>query len=344
MRVYPVLLVFALALAACGGGGADPDSFGGGSGDGGGNQSSSGDTGGDDSTGGSEEPNPGNPDSFRLAPAGWENSCTVLSNDEVADATGFTVLEAREANGCNWVIESVDENVLGEPTIGWMPMTPRQVQIQRESAPLASSDIVVEPIEDLGVEAFWQGTTVNDLGEMWVRTDQIGYRVVNQFASFDYEGDTQEILQSLAAALAAALEDIDVLAASGDAASALIPADSIALPEGIPTVDGLIPELAAVPVPDGAVFGTGAVYPDRAGQDIYLDTSVGDTARFYLEALPAAGFEISSNGTVQSEDQVLEFASMTISFLDPDGNNGDLIIREGAFAPTQMGVQIFGVG
>lgn len=339
-----MLLGLALALAACGGGEADPDSFGGGGGDSAGNQSSGGDNAGDDSSGASEEANPGNPDAFRLAPAGWENSCTVLSNDEVADATGFTVLEAREANGCNWVIETVDENVLGEPTIGWMPMTPRQVQIQRETAPLVSSDIVVEPIDGLGVEAFWQGTTVNDLGEVWVRTDQIGYRVVNQFASFDYEDDTQVIMQSLAAAIDAALQDIDVLAASGDAASALIPPDRVALPEGIPTVDGLIPELAAIPVPDGAVFGTGGVYPDRASQDIYLDTSVGDTARFYLEALPAAGFEITSSGTVQSEDEVLEFASMSISFLDPNGNNGDLNIREGAFAPTQMGVQIFGVG
>lgn len=339
-----MLLVLALLLTACGGGGADPDGFGGGSGDGEGNQSSNGDSGSADSAGGSEEANPGNPDSFRLAPAGWENSCTLLSNDEVAEATGFTVLEAREANGCNWVIESVDENVLGEPTIGWMPMTSRQVQVQREVAPLVSSDVVVEPIDDFGVEAFWQGTTVNDLGEVWVRTDQIGYRVVNQFASFEYEGDTREIQENLAAAIAAALEDIDVLAASGDAASALIPPDRVALPEGIPTEDGLIPELAAIPLPDGAVFGSSGISSDRASQDVYLDMSVGDTARFYLEALPAAGFEITSSGTVQSEDQVLEFASMTISFLDPAGNNGDLIIREGAFAPTQMGVQIFGVG
>jgi hypothetical protein len=103
----------------------------------------------------------------------------------------------------------------------------------------------------------------------------------------------------------------------------------------------LIDELPLVPLPDGAVSGFGDEYPDRASQDVYLDLSVGDVARFFLQALPSASFEITSGGTLQSEENVLEFAAQSISFIDPDGRRGEIGIREGAFAPTQLNIQIF---
>src|SRR5690606_25634716 len=170
----------------------------------------------------------------------------------------------------------------------------------------------------------------------------MGFRVLNQFAGPAYTGDPRAPLEALAAELVAALEGMDVVAASGDAATALIPAERVDLPEGIHTLDSLIDELAAVPLPDEAVLGFGDVYPDRASQDAYLDLGVGDAARFFLEALPAAGFEITSGGTIETADDILEYAAQSISFLDPDGRRGDIGIREGAFAPTQLNIQIFG--
>lgn len=148
-------------------------------------------------------------------------------------------------------------------------------------------------------------------------------------------------MEALAAALADSLEGRDVVAASGDAGQGLIPPDRVDLPEGIATMDGLIDELSTVPLPDGAVVGSGNVYPDRASQGIYLDLGVGDTARFYLEALPAAGLEIVFGGTIETEDQVLEYAAQSIAFTDLEGRRGNIQIGESAFAPTNVGIQIF---
>lgn len=280
---------------------------------------------------------------FRLGIAGWENSCTVLSNDEVADATGFTVLEAREAAGCNWIIETVDEGIVAgaESSIGWTPVRSRDFDIQQETAPLMSSDTVLEPLTGLGKQAFWLGNTVNSLGAVWVQTEQIGFGVINQFASGGYQGDSRRPLEALAAALVDSLAGMDVIAASGESGQALIPPAEVDLPDGIPTMDGVLEELDAVPLPDGAVLGSGDVYPDRASQEIYLDLSVGDTARFYVDALPAAGFEIVFGGTIETEDQVLEYAAQSIAFTDLEGRRGNIQIGESAFAPTNVGIQIF---
>lgn len=295
----------------------------------------------DAGSGGDAPVDEGDPGAFRLASGAWENACTVLTTDQVEAATGFTVLEAREAQGCNWVIESVDPDVVGEPIIGWQPMRARNVDIQFESAGQMGSSIVLEPIEGLGTMAFWQGSGVGDLGEVWAQGNQIGFRVINQFAGPNYTGDARAPLEELAAALVEALDAMDVIAASGDAGQALIPPTSIEIPEGIQTMDGLIDELSAVPMPEGTVFGSGGVYPDRASQDAYSDLSVGDATRFFLEALPAAGFEIDSSSMVQSEEDVMEYAAQSISFTDPDGNRGDIGIREGGFSPSQFNIQIF---
>jgi hypothetical protein len=60
---------------------------------------------------------------------------------------------------------------------------------------------------------------------------------------------------------------------------------SRSLPEGITTLHRLIDELPLVPLSDGAVFGFGDECSDRASQDVYLDLSVGDAARLFLQAL-----------------------------------------------------------
>ncbi|HSJ29167.1 MAG TPA: hypothetical protein VLB67_13245 [Acidimicrobiia bacterium] len=293
------------------------------------------------SGGGSETRDEGDPTAFRLARAGWENSCAVIDADQVAAATGFTVVDARESSGCNWMIEPVDPAVIGDPIVGWQPMRARDVPVQWEASGQAGSSVVLEQIEGLGTMAFWRGNDVNALGEVWVETDQIGFRVTNQFAGPNYTGDPRAPLEALAAELVAALATLDVIAASGDAASALIPAERVDLPDGIVTLDDLIDELSAVPLPDGTVIGFGDVYPDRASQDAYTDLPVGDAVRFFLEALPAAGFEITSGGTAQTAEDVLEYVSQSVSFIDPDGNRGDIGIREGAFAPSQLNIQIF---
>lgn len=323
-----ISLVVVASLAGCGGDGGERTGVDGGDGAGqGAATNDEGDTGG----------------AFRLGVAGWENACTVVSVDEVAAATGLTVLEAREAGGCDWIIEAVDENIVAgiESSIGWLPMRARDFDIQREVAPRVSSDITVEPVDALGEQAFWLGNTVNRLGEMWVQTNQIGFRVVNQFATFEYSEDTREPMRELAAVIVESLDRMEVIAASGDSSQALIPPVEVDLPDGIPTMDGVIDDLAAVPLPEGVVYGSGGVSPDRVSQDFYLDLGVGDTARFYLEALPAAGFEIVAGGTVETEDQVLEYAAQSIAFTDPEGRRGDIQIGEGAFAPTKLGIQIF---
>lgn len=281
----------------------------------------------------------GDPDAFRIASGSWENACTVVSVDEVEAATGFTVMEEREEGfGCSWLIESVDPEVIGEPLLGWQPMRARDVNVQYEATGQASMEL--EEIAGLGTFAFWRGSGPGPLGEVWARGEQIGFRVTNQFAGPNYSGDIRGPFEALATALVDSLAGMDVIAASGDDGDALVPAESVQLPEGIVTTDSFIDELSAVPLPDGAQVGAGGVYPDRASQDVYTDLSVGDVARFYLEALPAAGFEITSGG-IETEEDVFEYASQNISFLDPDGNRGDVIIREGFFAPSQLSIQIF---
>lgn len=303
-----------------------------------------GDTGDSGSVGGSSDPvDEGDPSAFRLSSGTWENACTVVDTDQVAAATGFTVLEAREAQGCNWVIEQVDSDVIGESVLGWQPMAARNVDVQYESAGMMGSAVALEPIDGLGTMAFWQGSGIGDLGEVWVQTDQIGFRVTNQFAGPNYSGDPRAPLEALAAELVAALGTLDVIAASGDdARMALVPPTSIDIPDGLTVLDGLIDELAAVPMPDSGVeYGFGDVYPDRASQDVYSELGVGDAVRFFLEALPAAGFEIRDNSMVRTEADVLEYASQAISFLDPEGRTGDIGIRQGMFAPSQWNIQIF---
>ena len=107
---------------------------------------------------------------------------------------------------------------------------------------------------------------------------------------------------------------------------------------GLTVVDRLIPELSAVPVPDGAGFVTGTAYTvdqdprQTAVQDVYVDRSVADAAAFYQDALPGAGFQVTD--TEQGQQAI-------ISFVDPEGYEGELIISPSSVGPpTQIHIQI----
>lgn len=322
--------ILIIAATACGGNGAD-------------SPGPAGDAPADPGAGNVSGSGEGDGSAFRLGQAGWENACVVLSQDEVADVTGFTVIGATEMGGCGWAIEHVDENIVegADSSIGWLPMQSWTFDIQNESALLADSSITIEMVEGIGESAFWQGVEGSAHGEMWVQVDQLSFRVVNQFATFAYEGDIRTPMEALARALADSLSDIDVVAASGESGAGLVRPTSIEVPEGFQQANGPMAELAGLPAPDDAVFLQGFV-SDRASQDILTAMSVGDATRFFLEALPGAGFEVVAGArTVASHDDVLEYAGNLIEFVDPSGQRGEMRIELGPFSPTAISVQVF---
>jgi len=328
--------ILVVAATACGGDTADPE----------GGPAATGDVGETpaDDSGDTVSSDPGgDAGAFRLGQAGWENACVVLGQDEVAEATGFTVMGAKEMGGCGWSIEPIDQNIVegAESSIGWLPMQSWLFDVQRESAPLADSSITIETVVGIGAAAFWQGIEGSPHGEMWVQLDQLSFRVVNQFATFAYEGDSRTPMEALARALADSLSDIDVVAASGESGVGLIRPTAIAVPEGFQQAEGPMTELAGLPTPDDAVFLEGFL-SDRASQEILTALSVGDATRFFLEALPAAGFEVvAGSRTVASDDDVLEYAGNLIEFIDQSGQKGEMRIELGPFSPTKISVQVF---
>jgi hypothetical protein len=108
---------------------------------------------------------------------------------------------------------------------------------------------------------------------------------------------------------------------------------------GRPIADGLMPELAAVPVPDGAGFLGGTAYTaaqdprQTAVQDVYVEASVADATAFYAQALPGAGFKVTGTEVGTTET--------AISFVDPDGYEGEILIKPSSIGPpTDIHVQI----
>lgn len=300
---------------------------------------------GDDGAPGDEvgEVGEGDPAAFRIGPGGFENACTVLTDNEVASATGLTVTGHRPSSGCDWTVESIDPGV-GEAAIGFQPMTGVQFDVQRESVVKASSDIFVEPVADIGDDAYWQGTEGFATGELWVKLDPLSFRVTNQFTAPSYDGtvDPRAAQEALGSALAEAIGSIDVIANSGEHANALLRPSAVEVPEGVSTTESLFGELEGLPVPDGAVLLEGSDLGGRASQEIWLEQSVGDTARFYLEQLPAAGYVLQDRpGSVTSADQITEYATNLFEFVDPAGRQGNLQIELGVFAPSTVRVQVF---
>jgi hypothetical protein len=101
---------------------------------------------------------------------------------------------------------------------------------------------------------------------------------------------------------------------------------------------GLIPELAAVPLPESAdQFGVGSADPNdsrgSARQDVYFLEGPIELAEFYEAALPGAGFEITDS------EGGGEFH--TFEIIDPDGHGGVLNIRSAGTHPGQMYIEIY---
>ncbi len=102
---------------------------------------------------------------------------------------------------------------------------------------------------------------------------------------------------------------------------------------GVLFAEGLIPELSAVPMPEGGGYLQGTAYTElqdplqRAIQTIYFDQSVDEVAAFFEDELPGAGFTIE--GTDSSGDG--QFAE--VRFTDPDGRSGKLLIDANQVGP-----------
>lgn len=125
----------------------------------------------------------------------------------------------------------------------------------------------------------------------------------------------------------------------------------IDLPDGFPTADALIPELAGLPVPDGAVFGVGDAYDENvdprqtAVQPIFFAIPVEDVVAFYLDELPAAGYEIvSGSGGLSDKSEIVPGAQAIIVFNRPDGLPGQVVIGPGIVAESQLNVNVFRSG
>ena len=123
----------------------------------------------------------------------------------------------------------------------------------------------------------------------------------------------------------------------------------INLPEGLPTADALIPELAGLPVPDGAVFGVGSANDENvdprqtAVQQIFFAIPTEDVAAFYLDELPAAGYEIVSGG-LSDKSEIVPGWQGVIMFNRPDGLPGQVVIGSGLVAESQLNVNVFRSG
>jgi hypothetical protein len=123
----------------------------------------------------------------------------------------------------------------------------------------------------------------------------------------------------------------------------------IDLPEGFPTADALIPELVGLPVPDGAVFGVGSANDENvdprqtAVQQIFFAIPAEEVAAFYLDELPAAGYEIVAGG-LSDKSEIVAGGQAVIMFNDPDGLPGQVIIGPGSVAESQLNVNVFRSG
>lgn len=140
----------------------------------------------------------------------------------------------------------------------------------------------------------------------------------------------------------------DVRPADTDEPSEQPNTPGIEVPEGLTTTDSLLPELGGLPVPDGAVFAVGSAYDadsdprETAVQQIFLTLPVEGTVAFYLDELPAAGYElVPKPGGITDVSEIVVGAEAVVFFTDPDGLPGQLVIRPGSFSETQLNVNLF---
>jgi len=124
-------------------------------------------------------------------------------------------------------------------------------------------------------------------------------------------------------------------------------------PQGAPEeaggVDGLIPELSAIPLPDTpVVFSRGFAYTadqdprQTAGQRLHFTSEAEAIAVFYLRELPVAGFVLVAGigeGITDPADVAGELRKrerVTILFNDPAGIPGRLIIQPSPWSASLM--------
>lgn len=131
-----------------------------------------------------------------------------------------------------------------------------------------------------------------------------------------------------------------------------ISVDGIDLPDGLPTADGLIPELEGLPVPAGAVFGVGDAFDadvdprETAVQQVYFAIPVEEVVAFYLDELPAAGYEIVSGtgGAISEKSEIVADQPALVMFTRPDGLPGQLLIGPSNVAVSQLNINVYRSG
>lgn len=126
--------------------------------------------------------------------------CSVLTEQEVADATGLVVTgsEDRGAEGCRWYVERVDPDIVADDAISWQPFRAEQFGSQKDAL---EQGLEGEQIEGLGNDALFVGPAT--IGEVWVLLDDLSFRVGNQFAFGNLDGRPAQ--EALARALVDAL-------------------------------------------------------------------------------------------------------------------------------------------
>ena len=146
---------------------------------------------------------------------------------------------------------------------------------------------------------------------------------------------------------------LTVVAACGDdtAAEGPVTSGEVAAPDGTPLADGLIDELAAIPLPDEVGFGDGVVYDEdddtrrTAAQLLFFAMPTWELAAFYLDALPSAGFTVEAgDGTVVRPQDIVDDQPIVILFTTPDGLPGRLTITPGVLSPSEMNINIYRSG
>jgi len=88
---------------------------------------------------------------------GFVNPCAVLTEDEVAAATGLTVTGSEDQGpvGCAWFVDEVDPEILADDAISWQPFPPEQFVAQQQAI---DQGLDGEEISGLGNAAVYIGT------------------------------------------------------------------------------------------------------------------------------------------------------------------------------------------
>ena len=112
--------------------------------------------------------------------------------------------------------------------------------------------------------------------------------------------------------------------------------------KGVPLADGLIPELAGIPLPEGpVVFELGSAHSadidprETAIQTVHFTIAPHELLDFYLTALPSAGFKVKS-----SLDAFAEASQAIIEFTDVNGRPGRLFFNPGAWSESQVRINL----